>query len=270
MKFRSCLLVFVLIFSSCSYEPKKDHRTGKDKELKKYEAVLMLYFYKTVKEYKNAIDLLRETKVIYDDMVEVYYTINTIYNQMTKKQEVSFQALEKLQNQVEILDELLANADWPSEIHKRLQAIKGDIEFIQKALSESGTQALLEEPEKVAPVEEAPVSEEEPVQEPFAEEAPVSEEEPVQEPFAEEAPVSEEEPVQEPSVEEAPVSEEEPVQEPSVEEAPVSEEEPVQEPSVEEAPVSGEEPVQELSAEEAPVSEGDFVEVIPSISVTTR
>ena len=285
MKFLGCLLTFVLVFGSCSYEPKKIHRTEKNKALEEYEAVLVLYLHKTIEEYKNTIAFLRENQVIYKDMVKVYHRINTIYNQIVRKQEASFQALEKLQNQVEILEELLAHANWPAEIHKRLQDIKDEIEFVQKALRESSAQPSEEEPATEPSVEKTPASEEEPATELPVEETPASEEESETEPPVEETPTSEEEsaktalledpalkeePATELPVEETPTSEEEPTTEPPVEETSTSEEEPATEPSGEETSTSEKEPATEPPVEETSTSEEESATVIPSVSIIIR
>jgi len=225
MNFYKSLLVSVVvfIFASCELEP--DRRYKKSNKIE-YESILITRMDQIIKNYEKTIDLLKEKQDIYDDMLEIYYAVNAIYNQVVKREKKNFQTLEKLRDQIANLTNILENMEieWPKEIHDRLSSTKEDLELIHKDLENifqikaeafvKGTPISLKKKVKNNLVpktvqKEFTIPGETPASEP--EEAAATEETPASEP--KEAAATEETPASEP--EEAAATEETPASEPA-------------------------------------------------------
>ena len=62
MKFFKSLLIlfFVFVFISCELEP--DHRYKRNDKFDRYEPILILHLHRTIKNYRETVDLLKEEK----------------------------------------------------------------------------------------------------------------------------------------------------------------------------------------------------------------
>ena len=165
--FSVCLLAFV--FSACEpQEPRKVRgKASKKQNPSQYQGVIMLHLYKTVEGYKELVSLLKEEQKIYDEILDIYFKINTIHNDLLKQQASNVEVLENLKQQMEVLDQMIKNIDWPLEVHEKLQVIKKNIENVQKVLKDtSEQQKKVEEAEtsKEAPSEKTESSNQDPSQ----------------------------------------------------------------------------------------------------------
>ena len=132
---RKFLFLSVLaVLVSCAPHKKEQWRKTQQKE-KMFNVVLFDMFSKTIKEYKEVIQLFKEEKDIYNEMIHISYKINKTYNEIIQKQKLSFQVLEKLREQITALNELLKGLDLPQEVSERLKAIQLDLELVEKAIS---------------------------------------------------------------------------------------------------------------------------------------
>ena len=157
------IFMFVLIFTSCSeypedqlvYPENQDLTYNANRKHKRFTS----HFRKTIQEYESIINILRENQIIRDNMLKMYHALNNIYNEVIKKQKVSLQVLEKLEDQVITLADLMEKTDFSIEIRKKLQVIKDNLEDIQKEIIEKALEELTPKAKPAKKPEDTPKAE---------------------------------------------------------------------------------------------------------------
>ena len=257
---------FLAVFVSCAPH-KKEYKKRTQGADKMFNLVLFDMFSETIDKYREVIELLKEERNIYDEMIDLSYRVNRMHNKIIGRQQLGLDSLNKLKRQIIDLEDMLFDSTGPipEGVFEKLSAIEASLKFMEDLIS--GVETVEREElyeEEIYYLEEEAVSGDQEVEEPVSEG-------PAEVSVEEEAVSGDQEVVE--SVSEGPA-------EVSVEEEAVSGDQEVEEPvseglaevSVEEEAVSGdqeatksvsEEPA-EVSVEEEAVS-GDQ-EVVESVS----
>ena len=133
------ILFFSLLTVLLSCAPhKKDYRNKKQASERLFNAALFDLFSKTIEEYKQVVETLKEEKDIYNEMISLSYEANRIHNEIVERQELGLLALENLEMHIIDLEEMLFNtaAPLPEEIVEKLDAIWLDLQTMKDLINE--------------------------------------------------------------------------------------------------------------------------------------